>query len=543
MSRRHLYRKSLYRKRLHSLLLAFAFTLAAAAPLRADAPADPAAKPADTKPADAKAADAKSAPQPTTIANPLIDPGDLKLLLEPLTRPELEVEASGWFGLLRSKVHEVTEAELAVRRKNREIVALGQVKDAAQKVAAASAVAEKKAASAPPDSDEAKAAAAKLAEANAKLEKSVETSKKEAAAPPAGTTPAAPAPDPAKAAAPAAPPVADDKQVMERAVESAQKKADKTGDDTKVVDKTVAASKEAQASQDVAKLAEQAPAAAAQSAPPAVKAAETADTAKTLAAKVDEAAAAKSDVKVQLIDYSTQLGNERTEITDRLKLVLDNWDLKGGDSKDIRTYIAAVGGLKLDVSDKTATIARIKSWLVADEGGLRVARNIGLFLAYLLGSVILARIVRVIANRVMAATSHGPSLLLRRFLVDMSGRAIVFVGFLAGLSALEVNLAPLLAIIGAAGFVVAFALQGTLSNFASGLMIMLNRPFDVNDRVVVSGDIKGTVSAVSIFSTLIRTEDGKTSIVPNNSIWGGVIVNETTGVTTQASEPESTPAA
>ena len=540
MSRRRLDRKCLY-----SLLLAFAFTLAAAAPLRADAPADTAAKPADAKPADGKAADAKSAPQPTTIANPLIDPGDLKLLLEPLSRPELEVEASGWFGLLRAKVHEVTEAELAVRRKNREIVALGQVKDAAQKVAAASAVAEKKAASAPPDSDEAKAAAAKLAEANAKLEKSVESSKKEAAAPPAGTTPAAPAPsqDPAKAAAPAAPPVADDKQVMERAVESAQKKADKTGDDTKVVDKTVAASKETQASQDVAKLAEQAPAAAAQSAPPAVKAAETADTAKTLAAKVDEAAAAKSDVKVQLIDYSTQLGNERTEITDRLKLVLDNWDLKGGDSKDIRTYIAAVGGLKLDVSDKTATIARIKSWLVADEGGLRVARNIGLFLAYLLGSVILARIVRVIANRVMAATSHGPSLLLRRFLVDMSGRAIVFVGFLAGLSALEVNLAPLLAIIGAAGFVVAFALQGTLSNFASGLMIMLNRPFDVNDRVVVSGDIKGTVSAVSIFSTLIRTEDGKTSIVPNNSIWGGVIVNETTGVTTQASEPESTPAA
>ena len=528
MSRRRLYRKSLY-----SLLLAFAVTLATAAPLRADGPADAAAKPADAKP------DAKPAPQPTTIASPLIDPGDLKLLLEPLTRSELEIEAGGWYGLLRAKVREVTEAELAVRRKNREIVALGQVKDAAQKVAAASAVAEKKAASAPPDSDEAKAAAAKLAEANAKLEKSVETSKKEAAAAPAGTPTAAAAQDPTKAA----PAVADDKQVMDRAVESAQKKAEKTGDETKVADKTSAASKESQASQDVAKAAEQAPAAAAGAAPPAVKAAETADTAKTLAAKVDEAAAAKSDVKVQLIDYSTQLGNERTEITDRLKLVLDDLDLKGGDSKEIRTYIAAVGGLKLDVSDKTATIARIKSWLIADEGGLRVARNLGLFLAYILGSIVVARIVRVIANRIMAATAHGPSQLLRRFLVDMSGRAIVFVGFLAGLSALEVNLAPLLAIIGAAGFVVAFALQGTLSNFASGLMIMLNRPFDVDDRVVVSGDIKGTVTSVSIFSTLIRTDDGNTSIVPNNSIWGGVIVNETTGVTTQASEPETTSAA
>ena len=221
MSRRRLYRKSLY-----SLLLAFAVTLATAAPLRADGPADAAAKPADAKP------DAKPAPQPTTIASPLIDPGDLKLLLEPLTRSELEIEAGGWYGLLRAKVREVTEAELAVRRKNREIVALGQVKDAAQKVAAASAVAEKKAASAPPDSDEAKAAAAKLAEANAKLEKSVETSKKEAAAAPAGTPTAAAAQDPTKAA----PAVADDKQVMDRAVESAQKKAEKTGDETKVAD-------------------------------------------------------------------------------------------------------------------------------------------------------------------------------------------------------------------------------------------------------------------------------------------------------------------
>ena len=98
------------------------------------------------------------------------------------------------------------------------------------------------------------------------------------------------------------------------------------------------------------------------------------------------------------------------------------------------------------------------------------------------------------------------------------------------LSALEVNLAPLLAVIGAAGFVVAFALQGTLSNFASGLLIMVFKPFDVGDDVEVGGGIKGKVTHVTIFSTYIRTDDGITKIVPNDNIWKSVIVNETTGV-------------
>ena len=130
--------------------------------------------------------------------------------------------------------------------------------------------------------------------------------------------------------------------------------------------------------------------------------------------------------------------------------------------------------------------------------------------------------------------SHSTSHLLQDFVVSSSGRIIVAIGFLLGLSALEVNLAPLLAVIGAAGFVVAFALQGTLSNFASGLLIMVTKPFDVGDQVEVAGGIKGRVDAVNIFSTYVRTEDGLMKIVPNNSIWSGVIVNQTTGVVSGA---------
>jgi small conductance mechanosensitive channel len=138
--------------------------------------------------------------------------------------------------------------------------------------------------------------------------------------------------------------------------------------------------------------------------------------------------------------------------------------------------------------------------------------------------------------------------LLRDFIISASGRVIVAIGFLLALSALEVNLAPLLAIIGAAGFVLAFALQGTLSNFASGLLIMVFKPFDVGDEVDVGGGIKGKVTHVTIFSTYIGTDDGPVKIVPNDNIWKNVIVNQTTGVvksppSSDAKPPESKPEA
>jgi small conductance mechanosensitive channel len=104
------------------------------------------------------------------------------------------------------------------------------------------------------------------------------------------------------------------------------------------------------------------------------------------------------------------------------------------------------------------------------------------------------------------------------------------IGFVVALSALEVNIAPLLAAIGAAGFVIGLALQGTLSNFASGLLILFYRPFDVGD-VIDAGGVSGIVDSVSLVSTHVRTFDNKMMIVPNNDIWGGTITNATASET------------
>jgi small conductance mechanosensitive channel len=94
------------------------------------------------------------------------------------------------------------------------------------------------------------------------------------------------------------------------------------------------------------------------------------------------------------------------------------------------------------------------------------------------------------------------------------------------LSMLEVNIGPFLAAIGAAGFIIGFALQGTLSNFAAGVMILLYRPYDVGDYVDIAGTA-GTVDAMSLVSTTLKTPDNQIVVVPNGQIWGNVITNVT----------------
>jgi small conductance mechanosensitive channel len=81
-------------------------------------------------------------------------------------------------------------------------------------------------------------------------------------------------------------------------------------------------------------------------------------------------------------------------------------------------------------------------------------------------------------------------------------------------------------LLGAAGFVIAFALQDSLSNFAIGMMILFSKPFDVGD-LVDPGGVSGTVASMNIASTTIKTFDNKPMVVPNNRIWSDVIANAT----------------
>ncbi|MGL5665488.1 MAG: mechanosensitive ion channel family protein [Shewanella sp.] len=103
--------------------------------------------------------------------------------------------------------------------------------------------------------------------------------------------------------------------------------------------------------------------------------------------------------------------------------------------------------------------------------------------------------------------------------------AVVFVfTIIATLGQIGVQTASLVAVIGAAGLAVGFALQGSLSNFASGVLMVLFRPCRVGDYIEAAG-IAGTVDEITIFSTKLRTPDNKVIVAPNSSIMNGTITN------------------
>ncbi|WP_198780608.1 mechanosensitive ion channel family protein [Shewanella putrefaciens] len=103
--------------------------------------------------------------------------------------------------------------------------------------------------------------------------------------------------------------------------------------------------------------------------------------------------------------------------------------------------------------------------------------------------------------------------------------AVVFVfTVIATLGQIGVQTASLVAVIGAAGLAVGLALQGSLSNFASGVLMVLFRPCRVGDYIEAAG-IAGTVDEITIFSTKLRTPDNKVIVAPNSSIMNGTITN------------------
>jgi small conductance mechanosensitive channel len=113
---------------------------------------------------------------------------------------------------------------------------------------------------------------------------------------------------------------------------------------------------------------------------------------------------------------------------------------------------------------------------------------------------------------------------LRKFVMSIISALLMAVVIIAALGQLGVETTSLVAIVGAAGLAIGLALQGSLSNFASGIMIIVFRPFKAKDYIEAGG-VTGVVNEVSIFTTTLLTLDNKRVIVPNAQITGGHITN------------------
>ncbi|MDJ0938411.1 MAG: mechanosensitive ion channel [Woeseiaceae bacterium] len=202
---------------------------------------------------------------------------------------------------------------------------------------------------------------------------------------------------------------------------------------------------------------------------------------------------------------------------------------------DTSTYRAqilrATGELTTDVLDVGVVRGLLADWSAsvydaARTQGPKFALRVLIFVLIVFVSIRLGRLAKRLATRALTSSRVRMSHLLKRMIVSTISNIVLFLGLLIGLSQLGISLGPLLAGLGIVGFIIGFALQDSLSNFASGLMILLYRPFDVGD-FVEAGGVSGRVDAMSLVNTTFKTLDNQVLVVPNNKIWQDVIVNLT----------------
>ncbi|MEZ4650928.1 MAG: mechanosensitive ion channel [Candidatus Eisenbacteria bacterium] len=145
------------------------------------------------------------------------------------------------------------------------------------------------------------------------------------------------------------------------------------------------------------------------------------------------------------------------------------------------------------------------------------------------GAVVILVVGRIASNIVGGAVERAlrrgnVDASLRGFLVSMTKIAILAFAVIAALSKFGVQTTSFVAVLGAAGFAVGLALQGSLSNFAAGVMILIFRPIQVGDLVESNGHL-GIVKEVGLFVTTLATLDNQKVIIPNATLTGGIINN------------------
>lgn len=171
----------------------------------------------------------------------------------------------------------------------------------------------------------------------------------------------------------------------------------------------------------------------------------------------------------------------------------------------------------------TESMGRLHTWLVDNQHVLlQYAVNMIASLMILFAGMVAARVVGNTLNRLM--TGRGIDATVADFLSALVRYGVIAFTLIAALSRVGVQTASIIAVLGAAGLAVGLALQGSLSNFAAGVLLVVFRPFRIGEFVDLGG-ISGTVIQIQIFSTTLRTADGKIIVVPNGKIIAGNIIN------------------
>lgn len=153
--------------------------------------------------------------------------------------------------------------------------------------------------------------------------------------------------------------------------------------------------------------------------------------------------------------------------------------------------------------------------------GMRV---IGALAIFVIGRWVAKGITRFV-KRIMTRSKQDPTLV--SFIAHLVYVALLAFVIVAAMNQLGIQTASFIAVLGAAGLAVGLALQGSLSNFAAGVLMIIFRPFNVGDYIEGAG-VAGTVEAIQIFTTQLNSPDNRTIVVPNAKIMGDTITNYTT---------------
>ncbi|EGQ8390167.1 TPA: small-conductance mechanosensitive channel MscS [Vibrio cholerae] len=148
-------------------------------------------------------------------------------------------------------------------------------------------------------------------------------------------------------------------------------------------------------------------------------------------------------------------------------------------------------------------------------------------------NVISAILILFIGNLVVKGVAGSVANVLKKkemdkavvdFIYGLVRYTLFIIVLIAALSRIGVQTASVVAVIGAAGLAVGLALQGSLSNFAAGVLIVAFRPFKSGDYVEIGG-VAGSVDSIQIFQTVLKSPDNKMVVVPNSAVIGGAITN------------------
>jgi small conductance mechanosensitive channel len=233
-----------------------------------------------------------------------------------------------------------------------------------------------------------------------------------------------------------------------------------------------------------------------------------------------------------LLQAVTNLTADQSESIDSLSLVVDLLDRLQIDTTDYTAVLLLhQGGISVNLFQSGVIDQLLADWFshaktAAADTAPDLILNLLIFLFVIFVFRYLSRLTRRVVRASCERSSLDLSVLLKDILVSASGGAVMILGFLMALSQIGISLGPMLAGLGVAGFIVGFALQDTLGNFAAGAMILIYQPYDVDDFVEVTG-ASGLVKKMNLVSTTITTFDNQTLVIPNSKIWGDVIKNVT----------------